>query len=202
MEPTSINWELETLRIGIPVATTIIVGWWINRSNEKYKSKLARDHFRYQDFYPKMTATIADLYIQLSQVERSLGLAYGVATTDLYKQFPKGEREATFQQTSEVAINLTAQFDAVYAGVRILLDERSRNIFDEILVELANAAKFLRTLSISAYVAMPEGDDIKMWNHINDVLTDRFPKLKKDLENHIHAITQGLTTHDLDRTTK
>jgi hypothetical protein len=190
MNGEGVNWSLEVFRIGIPVATTIFVGWLISRSNEKYKSKLARDHYRYQDFYPRMTATIAELYRQLSLVERSLDLSYRIATDDLYKQMPDARHEQ-FQQTTAKALQLTAALDEFYPGVRVLLDPRSLEIFDGIIEDLGTAAKFIRSLSFVPDGLSIEGDgEVRMWNTINEILRHGFPERKGQLEAHVYSLTQ------------
>ena len=119
-----------------------------------------------------------------------MDLTYRLATDDLYENMPDARKEG-FEENSAQALQLTAVFDENYAGVKILLDKRSREIFDEVINGVGTGAKFIRALSMSHLGIIKEGDDVRMWNTLNEILRDEFPKLKKDLEAHIDSITQA-----------
>lgn len=97
----STDWFLESIRIGAPILSALVLAFWISRSNEKYKialttqiekfkndltnqtekykNELAKEIHRFQTLHVKQISILDELIIPITKIQQQLDAALNLA---------------------------------------------------------------------------------------------------------------------------
>jgi hypothetical protein len=154
-----INWWLEIAKIGVPVATTILVGWLISHRNEKFKNELAQDLHRFQTrdslLHQKQAEAIQEIYGLISEITFTAG---GIQNSYLKGNLAhfKGQQETIERIFKRHYSDLLAAQDKLVSRSRaaaVFLDDDVNSAIEEIQDNLISACA-----DIGVIFAAPEID--------------------------------------------
>lgn len=180
----AINWWLEISKIVIPVAATIFVGWWINRSNEKYKTELAKQIHRFQNLQPKRIAGLENFLQKVRAIEKDLNLAVRIAANELGTYI---EEEHLLSELSPVAQRISRAVDELksyFDDNRIFMNQDICERAEELTKNLGLASSsFITHIDEQTDTSwIPAKDSKEQLDKTKEIVQITIPKLKQDFE--------------------
>ncbi len=178
------NWWLEIAKIVIPVVTTVFVGWWITRSNEKYKTELAMQIHRFQNLHPKQIAELETFLQKVRVIEEDLNLAMRIAE-DIGSYLGNEEHQLSelspvSQRTSNLVRELKNSFDDIPIFMNQEICEKAEDLIKNL--ELASSSFITHYDEETDTSSIPAKDSLEKRNETKTILQNTIPKLKHGFE--------------------
>lgn len=188
MDPT----VLEIIKIIAPIIATVSVGWWISQSNEKYKSKIAKQLSRHDLWFSKYTSVIETLLAIVRRTSTDLEKIYKIMDDDYFFRGDIRRQNAEITPLVSKIGSANRELNDLIASSRIYLP-------DDILTSVSTLAEKFDSAT-TLFTPHSDEETEEEWVPIDSpdemlkaklLILSEIPSLKMDLESRISRSIQA-----------